>query len=73
MDDEIEKIDLLEKLPMGSEKNKQFIAKYYRILSKIHKKKVNYCPTNCKPNHNLIDEILENSLFVEPYIQADPR
>lgn len=58
---------------MSAEENKLFIAKYYRLLSKIHKKKVNYCPANTNPQHNLIDDILENSLFVEPYMQADPR
>lgn len=58
---------------MGNEKNKLFVAKYYRLLSKINKKKVNYCSVNTNKDHNLIDQILENSLFVEPYMQEDPR
>ena len=65
MDREVrDRADEVDKLLMGNEKNKQFVAKYYRILTKINKKKVNYCSPNTNPDHNLIDDILQNSLFV---------
>ena len=73
MDEQDGMIKNIGRLTLTEDKHRKFLAKYCRVLDGFLHKKADYCRPHNSPGRNLIDDILEHSLFTEAYMKEDPQ